>query len=113
MDWNECYVSGVNIGDGAVIAAGSIVTKDVKPYSIVAGNPAKEIRKRFDLQTIEKLLDIQWWNYSSEIFNHCNYVNDISKTLEIVQKKIDCGEAHVYKPEAFQIMIREGTINKI
>lgn len=54
---------GVTIGDGAIIAAQSIVTKDVEPYTIVGGNPATEIRKRFDVQTIDRLLNIAWWNW--------------------------------------------------
>lgn len=57
---------GVTIGDGAVIGAGSIVTKDVGPYEIWAGNPARFIRKRFDDETIEKLLESQWWNWDDE-----------------------------------------------
>lgn len=56
-------LSGIKIGDGAVIGAGSVVAKDVPPYSIVAGNPAKEIRKRFDQKTVKKLLKLQWWNW--------------------------------------------------
>jgi acetyltransferase-like isoleucine patch superfamily enzyme len=56
-------LSGVTIGDGAAIAACSVVTKDVAPYAIVAGNPAKQIRKRFDDAIIEKLLLTQWWNW--------------------------------------------------
>ena len=59
-------LQGVKIGDGAVVGAGSVVTKDVEPYTIVAGNPAKVIRKRFDDETIEKLLEIKWWNMSEE-----------------------------------------------
>jgi len=55
--------SGVKIGDGAVIGGRSVVTKNVKPYTVIAGNPAKVIRKRFDDDTIEKLLTIQWWNW--------------------------------------------------
>lgn len=55
-------MSGITIGSGAVIATKSVVTKDVPPYAIVAGNPAKILRKRFDDGTIEKLLEIQWWN---------------------------------------------------
>ena len=60
---NVIILPGVTIGDGAVIAAGAIVTKDVLPYSIVGGNPAREIRKRFDDDTIEKLLRIKWWEW--------------------------------------------------
>ncbi|MDZ7588216.1 MAG: CatB-related O-acetyltransferase [Parasphingorhabdus sp.] len=56
-------LSGVTIGDGAVIGAGSVVTKDVAPYAIVAGNPAKFIRKRFDDETIEFLLKLRWWDW--------------------------------------------------
>lgn len=59
-------VSGVHIGDGAVIGAESVVTKDVPPYAIVAGNPAKFIRFRFDFDTIDKLLKIKWWDFSEE-----------------------------------------------
>lgn len=57
---------GVKIGDGAIIAAYSIVTKDVSPYSVVGGNPAKLIKKRFDDQLIESLLALQWWNLPSD-----------------------------------------------
>lgn len=60
---------GVSIGDGAIIASRSVVTKDVPPYTIVAGNPAKIIRERFDQKTISKLIDIQWWNWPIEIIN--------------------------------------------
>lgn len=55
-------LEGITVGNGAVIAAGAVVTKDVAPYSIVAGVPAREIKKRFPEETIEKLLQLQWWN---------------------------------------------------
>eukprot|EP01137_Pigoraptor_chileana_P010926 Opistho-2@61095 len=58
--------AGVTIGDGAVIGMGSVVTNDVAPYSIVAGVPAKEIRKRFSEDVIEKLLESEWWSYGDE-----------------------------------------------
>lgn len=54
---------GVKIGDGAIIAAHSVVTKDIEPYSIVGGNPSKLIRKRFDDELISLLLKTQWWNF--------------------------------------------------
>ena len=63
----ECVIMpGVKIGEGAIIAAYSIVTKDVSPYSVVGGNPAKLIKKRFDDQLIEALLTLQWWNLPSD-----------------------------------------------
>jgi virginiamycin A acetyltransferase len=57
---------GVKIGDGAVIGTGSVVTKDVEPYAIVASNPAKLIRKRFDDDTISFLLELKWWDWPIE-----------------------------------------------
>ncbi len=63
---NVVILPGVKIGDGAVLAAGAIVTKDVKPYQIVAGNPAKVIKMRFDDDTIKKLLNIEWWNWDHD-----------------------------------------------
>lgn len=60
------FMPGINVGDGAIIASKSVVTKDVEPYSIVGGNPAQIIRKRFSDEIIDKLLEIQWWNWSIE-----------------------------------------------
>lgn len=59
-------MSGVTIGDGAVIGAYSVVAKNVPPYAIVVGNPARIVRYRFDEKTIEQLLKIQWWNWPLE-----------------------------------------------
>lgn len=59
-------LSGVTIGDGAIVSAGAIVTRDVQPYSIVAGNPARHVRWRFDEPTRLALLDIAWWSWQPE-----------------------------------------------
>lgn len=59
---NVTIMSGVTIGDGAVIANNSHVVKNIEPYTIVGGNPARFIRNRFDPDTTQKLLDLQWWN---------------------------------------------------
>lgn len=59
-------LSGVTIGDGAVVGAFSVVAKNVPPYAIVAGNPARVIRYRFDEKTIAQLLQLQWWNWPIE-----------------------------------------------
>jgi len=66
---NVTIMSGVTIGDGAVIANNSHVVKNVEPYSIVGGNPAKLIKYRFKKEQIEKLLLIQWWNWDDEKIN--------------------------------------------
>lgn len=60
-------LSGVKIGHGAVVAAGAVVVKDVEPYSIVAGNPAKHVRYRFSQRERNILLNLAWWSWSEEL----------------------------------------------
>lgn len=62
-------INAVNVGDGAVIGAGAVVTKDIPPYSVVAGVPAKILYKRFSEETIERLLKIKWWNWPEHIIS--------------------------------------------
>lgn len=64
---NVQILRNVTIGNGAIIGAGAVVTKDVEPYSVVAGVPAKKIKMRFDDKTIEALEEIQWWNWPVDI----------------------------------------------
>lgn len=66
IGYHAIVMPGVNIGHGAIIASDAVVTNDVEPYSIVGGNPARLIRKRFDEATITKLLKIAWWNWPIE-----------------------------------------------
>lgn len=74
IGYNATIMGGVNIGDGAIIATNATVTKDVPPYTIVGGNPAKEIRKRFSDEIINELLQLKWWDW------------DIEKITENIQK---------------------------
>lgn len=67
---NVIVIDGVIIGSGAVIAAGAVVTKDVAPYAIVGGVPAKLIRYRFSSDRINELLESKWWDYSEEWFEN-------------------------------------------
>lgn len=62
MGYNVCVKEGVTIGDGAIIGAKSLVTRDIPPYAIAVGTPAKVIKYRFTPEQIEKLLKIKWWN---------------------------------------------------
>lgn len=66
IGYNSIILAGVIIGDGAIIGTNAVVTKDVPPYTIVGGVPARFIRKRFNDETIDKLLKIKWWNWSEE-----------------------------------------------
>ena len=80
-------LSGVTIGDGAVVAAMAVVTKDVEPYCIVAGNPARTIGKRFDDDTIRKLLEIRWWDWPIEKINANLEIICSNRISEMLQLK--------------------------
>ena len=67
-------MDGVNIGDGAIVAAGAVVTKDVPPFAVVGGVPAKIIKYRYSQEMIERLLEIKWWNLPDE---------EISKVIDL------------------------------
>ena len=87
---NAIILSGVTIGTGAVIGAGSVVTRDIPPYAIAAGNPAKVVRFRFSPDLIEKLLESNWWMLSDEQIHELEphlYSNDINRFLDMVHDK--------------------------
>ena len=78
IGYNATIMAGVTIGDGAIIATNSTVIKDVEPYTIVGGNPAKEIKKRFSKNVVERLLKLKWWNWDiKKITKNVQYLTDI------------------------------------
>lgn len=79
-------MTGVNIGDGAIIGSGAIVTTDVPPYAIVAGTPAKVLRYRFCDEIINKLLELKWWDLEHHLLNK----NDVQfSEIEVALKQIE------------------------
>ncbi len=84
---NATILPGVNIGDGAIIGANSTVGSAVEPYAIVAGNPARFIRKRFDDELIEVLEEVKWWDLLAEEINELIPILSCSD-LEKVKRKL-------------------------
>lgn len=80
-------LSGVTIGDGAVIAARAVVSKNVEPFTIVAGNPAKVIKKRFSKKVIKRLLSLRWWDWSdSEVASNVSIL--MSSDFDMLKNRI-------------------------
>ena len=82
---NAVILRGVTVGHGAIIGAGAVVTKDVPPYAIVVGSPAKILRYRFDPKTIQRLLDVAWWDMELEALSGLPF-DDIEATLNRLEQ---------------------------
>ena len=99
---NDCWVgrramvlSGVTVGDGAIIGAGAVVASDVAPYSVVAGNPARVIRMRFDERTVERLLAVQWWTWDDDtIKERIDLFDDIERFLAVAEADAQAAPPH-------------------
>ena len=88
IGYRATIMPGVHIGDGAIIAANAVVTKNVEPYAIVGGNPAKELRKRFSENEIAALLALKWWDWDiQKITTHVHLLtgNNIDAIINIVK----------------------------
>lgn len=83
---NVTILDGVTIGDGAVIGAGAVVSKDIPPYAVAVGCPIRVIRYRFDQKTRDKLLDINWWNFSDDKLQQIEQnVFDVEKFINLYE----------------------------
>lgn len=83
---NSIVLRGVAVNDGAVIGAGSVVTKDVPSYAIVAGNPAKVIKSRFSDEIIKELLELKWWNFTDDKIQEMYPYFEENLTIESLKK---------------------------
>ena len=89
---NATILPGVHIGDGAIIGANGVVGSNVEPYTIVVGNPAKPLRKRFDDELIDLLLKFRWWDKATEEIDTLIPIltcSDLGKVKEEIKKRID------------------------
>lgn len=87
-------IDGVKVGDGAIVAAGAVVTKDVPPYAIVGGVPARIIRYRFAPDVIQRLQALKWWNYHLADLGAVPW-NDVPRALVILEEKVRSGLCHI------------------
>ena len=91
---NAVILPGVHIGDGAIIGANSVVGSDVAPYTIVVGNPAKFLRKRFDDELIDLLLAFRWWDKP---------INEINQLIPV----LTCSDIYAAKAEILKLLHTE------
>ena len=107
---HEAYVGvasfvkrGVRIGDGAVIGAHSVVTRDVPAYAIAVGSPARIIRMRFPDKFIERFLKLQWWRYDLAPFKKQVNFSQVEATLDFFEERLADGELDVLRPATYRL----------
>ena len=89
---NATILQGITVGDGAIVAAHAVVTRDVEPYTIVGGVPARPIRKRFSDETISRLLDLQWWRYDLSALDQRLDYRDVERFIATCSELIASGK---------------------
>lgn len=95
---NVTLAQGVTIGDGAVIAGNSLIVKDVPPYTIMGGNPAKPIKPRFNESIVDALKSLKWWEYSLQDFSDLDVTNPYIFCHQFTER-VTSGKIHKYTPK--------------
>ncbi len=103
---NAVIQQGVEVGHGAIVANNAVVTKDVPPYAIVAGIPAKIIRMRFPEDIVQRLLKVKWWQYGTEILK--GIPAEISEAVKYLEERKE--KYSLYRPEKFIFELKEQKI---
>lgn len=97
-------IPGVTIADGAIIGGGSVVTKDIPPYAIGVGNPARVIKYRFSEDIINQLLSLQWWQYAPwDLHKFEIKFYDIESAIKEIKQRASNGELQPYEPEKIKV----------
>lgn len=109
IGYNAAILNGVTVGDGAVIAAGALVTKDVPPYSVCGGVPARVIKQRFSDKMVEKLLELKWWDYGPDIISGLD-ISDPDYCVNALEERIKTGQAKLYEPPYVEIDVENNTV---
>jgi acetyltransferase-like isoleucine patch superfamily enzyme len=101
-----CFVKrGVTIGDGALIGARSVVTRDVPPYAVMAGTPARQIRLRFAERLVERFLALQWWRYDLAPWKARVDFRQVEATLDFFEERLALGELQPLRPDTYQLSV--------
>ncbi|WP_051362035.1 CatB-related O-acetyltransferase [Solimonas soli] len=99
---------GVSIGDGAVIGAGSIVTRDVPAYAVAVGAPARVTRLRFAENLVERFLKLQWWRYDLAPFKNAVDFSQAEATLAFFEERAADGSLMLLQPDSYRVSVRAG-----
>ena len=99
-----CFVKrGVTIGDGAVIGARSLVTRDVPPFAVAVGTPAKVVRLRFDERLVERFKALAWWRYDLAPWKHRVDFSKVEATLEFFEERKAAAELQPLQPDSYRV----------
>ena len=99
-----CFVKrGIRIGDGAVVGARSVVTRDIPPYAIAVGSPARVVRLRFEDRIVERFLALEWWRYDLAPFKQRVDFAKVEATLAFFEERKSLGELQPLRPDSYRV----------